>query len=122
MKKYKTLFDILLVILLGFLTVATIMPEVLSFMPNAVQMALFVIAFGLVALFLVFIWREKPQDEREAQNQQVASRAAYVVGCLVLIIALVYEAFTHTLDSFVPVALLAMIITKIIVQNIKNRA
>ncbi len=121
MKKYKIILDVVLIVLLSFLCIATIMPEVLAFMPNALQMALFVVAFGLVAIFLLFLWREKPQDEREAQNQHAASRAAYIVGCIILICALLFEAFAHTLDAFIPIALLGMIVVKLVVQNTKDR-
>lgn len=120
MRKPRLVFDIFLVCLLLLLSVATIAPGILDLMPNALQMALFVTAFVLVAIFLVFLWREKPEDERELVNQNVASRAAYVVGSLVLMVSLVVQGFQHNVDPTIPLSLLVMIATKLIVQNIRN--
>ena len=120
MKKSKLVFDIILSLLLLGLSVATIAPSILNLMPNALQMVLFVVAFVLVAIFLVFLWHEKPEDERELINQNIASRAAYIVGSLVLIVALVVQGFQHNVDPIIPIALFAMIVTKLIVQNLKD--
>ena len=69
---------------------------------------------------LVFLWREQPDDERELQNQALASRWAYLTGSVVLILALVIQSLKHDLDPAIPVALLAMIATKVIVQRNKD--
>lgn len=120
MKKSRVIFDVVLTLLLLGLSIATVVPSLLDLMPTALQMTLFVAAFGLVAIFLVFLWREKPQDERELVNQNIASRAAYIVGCLILITALVVQGFQHNVDPLVPIALFGMIFTKLLVQNLKD--
>lgn len=119
MKKYKQLFDI--VLLLGLLTIAlfAIAPKTFV-MPSSLQMIILAVVLGLIATFLVLFWREQPADEREMQNQALASRAAYTVGSLVLITALIIQSLHHNLDPAVPIALLAMIATKIIVQRTKD--
>lgn len=89
-------------------------------MPSSLQMLILATVLGLIATFLVLLWREKPDDEREMQNQALASRSAYVVGSLVLIAALIIQSFQHNLDPAVPIALLAMIATKVIIQRIKD--
>ena len=84
------------------------------------QMLILAAVLGLIATFLVLFWREQPDDEREMQNQALASRSAYTVGSLVLITALIIQSIDHNLDPAIPIALLAMIATKVIVQRTKD--
>ncbi len=119
MKKYKQLLDIILLLGLTIIAVFAIAPKTFV-MPSRLQMLIVALVLGLVAAFLVFLWREKPDDEREMQNQALASRSAYIVGSIVLIVGLLIQSLNHNLDSAIPVALLAMIATKIIVQRTKD--
>ncbi len=119
MKKYKQLLDIILLLGLATIAVLAIAPKTFV-MPSSLQMLILAIVLSLVATFLVLFWREQPDDEREMQNQALASRSAYTVGSLVLITALIIQGLNHNLDPAVPIALLAMIVTKIIVQRTKD--
>jgi cobalamin synthase len=119
MKKYKQLLDFILLIGLATIAIVAVAPEAFV-MPSSLQMLILATVLGLIATFLVLFWREQPNDEREMQNQALASRSAYTVGSLVLIVALVIQSVQHSLDPAVPIALLAMIATKIIVQRIKD--
>jgi FtsH-binding integral membrane protein len=119
MKKYKSLLDIVLLLGLGTIAFLAVAPEAVV-MPSALQMLLLAAVLVLISSFLVFLWREKPNDERELHNQALASRWAYLIGCVVLILALVIQGLKHDLDPFIPIALLAMIATKIIVQRNKD--
>jgi uncharacterized membrane protein YeaQ/YmgE (transglycosylase-associated protein family) len=116
MKKYKPLFEVLLFTSLVIISLLAIAPKTFV-MPNSVQMALMVVAIGLIGAFLTFVWRENPTDEREAHNQALASRVAYIVGAGVLIVALLIQGLAHNLDPAVPLALLAMLGTKLILQR-----
>jgi cobalamin synthase len=116
MKKYKQLLDVVLLLGLVIIALLAIAPKTIV-MPSALQMVILAVVLGLLATFLVFLWREQPNDEREMQNQALASRSAYMVGSLVLICALIVQSLRHSLDPAVPVALLAMIATKILVQR-----
>jgi cobalamin synthase len=119
MKKYKQLLDIIL--LLGLIVIALLAIAPKTFvMPTSLQMVILAIVLGLIATFLVLLWREQPDDEREMQNQATASRSAYIVGSLVLIAALIAQSLNHNLDAAIPIALLAMIATKIIIQRTKD--
>lgn len=119
MKKYKQLLDIIL--LLGLTTIALLAIAPKTFvMPTSLQMLILSVVLGLIATFLVLLWREQPDDEREMQNQALASRSAYIVGSIVLITALIIQSLSHNLDSAIPIALLAMIATKVIVQRSKD--
>lgn len=119
MKKYKQLLDIILLLGLAIIALLAIAPKTFV-MPSSLQMIILAIVLGLIATFLVLLWREQPEDEREMQNQALASRSAYIVGSLVLITALIMQSLKHDLDPAVPIALLAMIATKVIVQRTKD--
>ena len=120
MKKHSSLLDIVLLFGLGLISFLAISPEALG-MPSSMQMTILVAVLVLVATFLVFLWREKPVDEREAHNQAQASRLAYIIGSITLIIGLVVQSLDHEVDPVVPIALLAMIATKILVQRGKDQ-
>lgn len=113
MKVVKWAIDIALVLLLAFLSAMTILPKETA-MPDTVMMASYVITLALVAMFLAFIWRDRPADEREVELQARASRWAYLVGVAVLVAALVYQGFHHDVDAAIPVALLAMVSVKVL--------
>ncbi len=119
MKKYKSLLDIVLLIGLTAIALLAIAPKTFI-MPTSLQMLILATVLGLIAAFLVLLWREHPEDEREMQNQALASRSAYFVGALVLIAALIIQSLNHNLDAAIPVALLAMIATKVIIQRTKD--
>lgn len=120
MKKYKLVIDTLLLALLLLFSVLTAAPRFIV-MPNAVQMVLLVITTAIVGGFLALVWRENPNDEREAQNQYAASRTAYAVGCLVLIGTLVVQGIRHHIDPMIPIILLAMVSAKLIAQLIRDK-
>ena len=119
MKKFKPALDIVLLLTLATVSTLAIAPEAFV-MPTSIQMLILTIALALIATFLVLLWRENPSDEREADNQAIASRSAYVVGAIVLIIALVIQSLKHEIDAAIPIALLAMIATKVIIQRAKD--
>lgn len=116
MKKYKPALDVILLISLAIVSALAIAPETFV-MPTAIQMLILTVVIGLIATFLLLLWRENPSDEREADNQAIASRSAYIVGAIVLIVALLTQSLKHQIDSAIPIALLAMIATKVIIQR-----
>ena len=119
MKKYKAALDFILILSLTVVCALALAPK--SFvMPNSAQMLILTILLGFISAFLVLLWRENPRDEREAVNQASASRAAYVVGAVVLIIALIIQSLEHKIDPAVPLALLAMISTKVFIQRMMD--
>ncbi len=120
MKKYKLMLDGVLLVLLILLCLATIAPHTIV-MPNPLQMVLLLAVFGLISTFLVIVWKEKPDDEREAENQHFASRLAYLTGCVTLIVVMLAQGLSHHLDAAIPVTLLIMIVTKILAQQFKDR-
>lgn len=64
--------------------------------------------------FCVFVWREKSRDEREQLHKQIASRFAYLSGASILIMAIVIQSLSHTLDPWIVIGLIVMILAKIV--------
>lgn len=120
MKKYKPILDIILLVALAVLLAVTIAPKTLV-MTTDMQMLILAVALALLAGFVLMVWRERPEDEREMHNQVVASRYAYVVGTSILIIALTVGSLQHNLDPFIPTTLIAMIATKLIIQRVQDK-
>ncbi len=82
-------------------------------MPSMAHMAILaavVVAFGA---FAVFVLRERSGDEREEFHRMFAGRVAYLSGASVLIVAIVVESITESLDPWLVVALLAMVLAKV---------
>ena len=119
MKKYRTTLDVILLISLATVSALAIAPKTFV-MPTSAQMLILTVVLVFIAAFLVLLWRENPRDEREASNQSSASRSAYIVGAIVLIIALIIQSLKHQIDSAVPIALLAMIATKVFIQRLRD--
>lgn len=99
-----TLALVLLVNPFGFIMTSAYILTVLMLLGLAV------IAFG------TFVWRERFHDEREELHAMKAGRLSYFAGGVVLVVAIVVETVTHTLDIWLVVALAAMVITKLVVS------
>ncbi len=119
MKKYKPLLDIILLVGLGVIIFFAIAPNAIV-MSTSFQMIVLAAVLVLLAGFMVLLWREYPADEREAYNQTLASRFAYLAGALILIVALIIQSLNHDIDPVVPLALFGMIATKILIQRVKD--
>jgi hypothetical protein len=85
-------------------------------MPTMMHMAVLaavVIAFGV---FATYVLREASGDERENTHRMLASRAAYLTGGAVLLVAIIMQSLAESLDPWLVAALLAMILAKIIAR------
>ena len=65
-------------------------------------------------VFAVYFWREQPADEREAQHGLLVARASYFVVGFVLLLAIVAQCLHGPIDIWLPIALGAMVTTKLI--------
>ncbi len=86
-------------------------------MTSAVTLSLIMILAVAVIAFAVFIWREKPHDEREALYGLMAGRISYFIGGGVLVVAIIIQSIQHHLDLWLAITLGAMVITKLIVST-----
>ena len=85
-------------------------------MTSTLTLTLLMILAVTVIAFAVFIWREKPRDEREALHGLMAGRVSFYIGGGVLVIAIISQSIQHNLDQWLAVALGAMVIAKLIVS------
>lgn len=90
-------------------------------MPDAVGMALVVAILILLFIFVGFVWKEKPNDEREEQHSFVADRFAYLSGLCVAVVAIVWQSVRHELDIWLVAVAGVMLIAKIIARWYQER-
>lgn len=90
-------------------------------MPTNFQMTLAIILLVLVAIFCLFVWKEKPLDEREELHMHKASRYSFLAGAGVIVIGMVWQSKVYTgdfcqmygIDPWLAAALAAMMIAKL---------
>ncbi len=85
-------------------------------MPDMMVMYILAITLGAFALFASFILREDKSDEREEGHRALAGRNAFLVGSGLLTLGIVFQGYTHAVDPWLVVTLIAMILTKIVTR------
>lgn len=83
-------------------------------MPDSILSMLIV---GLIISFLTFaayLFREKSSDERETIHILTAGRISYLVGVGTLIVGIILQALKHEIDSWLVIALCAMVFSKLL--------
>jgi cobalamin synthase len=85
-------------------------------MTSALTLMLIMFFALAVIAFAIFLWREQPQDEREALHILMAGRISYLIGGGVLVLAIIVQVFQHHLDQWLAIVLAAMVLTKLIVS------
>lgn len=92
-------------------------------MPSTVEMMLPVL---LVVAFLTFsslFWKEKAQDEREANHITKAGRISFFTGSIILTVGVVVQSLRHNVDPWLVYSLVGMVLAKVasrIYSQIKN--
>jgi hypothetical protein len=82
-------------------------------MPNMLSMVLVAVVFVCFSIFISFVWKERPQDEREELHRTKAGRAAFLTGSIILALGVVVQSIAHVLDPWLVLALAGMIFAKI---------
>ncbi len=82
-------------------------------MPDVLIMCMLVVALILFGIFTSFILREKVLDERDATHRALAGRNSFLVGSAILMLAIIIQEYKESLDPWLVVVFIAMIITKI---------
>jgi len=67
----------------------------------------------LFGLFVLFAWKERPEDEREEMHVHSAGRVAYLLGGSTLVTGMVVQSFAHAIDPWLPGTLLVMVLGKL---------
>lgn len=110
MKAYvsEIIVAVLIVVFLGLLTAP------FGFMPS---MGLMVVLAGLavaVAVFGIFLLRERANDEREGLHRLIADRFAFLAGGGVLTLGVILQSLRHDLDPWLSGALASTVLVKVI--------
>jgi len=99
----------------------TLTDPFMYWMPSVTQMVALTVAAALVCVWAGFVIREGGGDERDVLLRSYAGRAAYLSGIAVLTLALIVQGVGHTIDPWVPVAIGAMILSKIVARMYADR-
>jgi uncharacterized membrane protein len=82
-------------------------------MPTMAHMTLLGLAVAVFGIFNIFVFAERPADEREELHTMHAGRWAFLMGGVVLLLGIVIQGLSDTLDPWLVWALLAMVFTKV---------
>ncbi|MEX0652082.1 MAG: hypothetical protein WD509_01750 [Candidatus Paceibacterota bacterium] len=105
--------EIILAGILIFLVVVLLNPFDV-FMNYMFVMTLAGFLIAVTAFFTGVIWRESEGDEREVLHQMLAGRIAFIVGTVVLVVGIVVQSITQSVDIWLVIALVSMVLIKII--------
>lgn len=86
-------------------------------MPDMLVMWMLATFLALFGIFASFILREKSVDERDNLHKYLAGRNAFLAGSGILILGIVVQGYTHTVDPWLVLALIGMVIVKIATRN-----
>lgn len=101
------LFTTILAVLLLALT-----DPFMVLMPTMAQMTALLLASVLLIVWAGLLMKETAVDERDVYHRMLADRNAYFAGVGMLTAALLVQGFAHSIDSWIPLALIVMILTK----------
>lgn len=109
-KKYLQI-GVVIVLTFFLLTLADLVP---FWMPMMGQMTALLIVAVLLAVWAGFVMQEKAHDEREVTLKMKSGRVAYLSGLGMLMVALVVQGFSHSIDPWIAVSLAVMVVTKLL--------
>ena len=111
--KNNSIQEIIISIVLVILLVLLLNP-LYFWMPNMMLMTIIVGLVLVFSMFVVFVWREQAQDEREELHKLKSGRIAFLAGASILMIGIVVEGLSHDIDIWLIIALSVMILSKVI--------
>ena len=82
-------------------------------MQDMMVMGMLVALLVLFGIFASFILKETIVDERDDVNRSLAGRNAFLGGSTVLMLGIGIQGYTHSIDPWLVIALIVMIIIKI---------
>jgi len=85
-------------------------------MPNMIHMVMLALTLVVFAFFAIFILREKVQDERDTAHRMLSGRVAFLTGSALLTIGIVVQSLKGTVDVWLVVVLVAMVLSKIVTR------
>ena len=94
------------------LSIAFLDPFMYHMTPSLTYILL-ALLFLISLLYALFIWRERPQDEREHAHRAFSGMIAYLTGVAVLVTGIIYQVlYIHSVDTFLVATLAGMTIAK----------
>ena len=109
--KNNTLNESVVAVILVVLAVFLLNPLNL-WMPGMTVMAIMGGVLVAFALFASFVLREDVHDEREGVHRMYAGRTAFLAGALVIMLGLSVQSYKDTVDPWLVVALVSMVLAK----------
>jgi hypothetical protein len=82
-------------------------------MPAVLHDTLIGVFITAFLIFIAFVLREKPKDEREMFHVLKSGRAAYLAGLIVLMTGIVFQTINHQTDPWLVAGTGIMVLTKI---------
>jgi archaellum biogenesis protein FlaJ (TadC family) len=105
------------------MSIAVLVVLALLIHPYWMPMGLIVVCIALLALLVfglgVFVWRERPQDEREYQVIAQTGRSAYLVGAAILALGVAVQTLQHKVDIWLVFSLAGMVLAKVAASSSK---
>ncbi|MEK7148751.1 MAG: hypothetical protein AAB770_02425 [Patescibacteria group bacterium] len=83
------------------------------YMPNMMVLWMLAAALVLFGIFASFILREEMFDERDDAHRTLAGRNAFIAGSATLILAIMIQGYHESVDAWLVVTLIVMIVAKI---------
>ncbi|MSR71237.1 MAG: hypothetical protein EXS50_00995 [Candidatus Taylorbacteria bacterium] len=113
--KNKTLKEIIVPLALIVLSVLLLNPFHF-WMPDMMIVCVLAVVLVLFAIFASLILKERAFDERDDMNRSLAGRNAFLAGSVILMLAIVVQEYSHSIDPWLVIALVVMIIVKIVTR------
>jgi len=85
-------------------------------MPDMMVVGMLAVTLGLFGVFATFILRERMRDERDELHRTLAGRNAFLAGAGVLILGVVVQGYSHSVDPWLVIALITMIVVKFLTR------
>lgn len=104
--------EILVAVLLVLIAILLLNPFHF-WMPNMVTVAILLCFLVLAAIFASFVLRETKTDERDLIHRSLAGRNAYLFGSAILILAILIQGYQHSVDPWLVMTLLVMVVAKV---------
>lgn len=106
-----------IILTICIVVVAVLLLNPFSFwMPNMLVMCMLASILALFGVFAGLVLREKSKDERDDIHKGLAGRNAFLAGSVVLILGIFIQGLSHTIDAWLILALIAMIIAKVVTR------
>jgi hypothetical protein len=90
-------------------------------MPDMLLMAMLTFTLVTFSAFATFVLRESVGDEREVLHRMLAGRVAFLTGSFLLTVGIVVQALNHSVDYWLVVALVGMVLSKLMARIYSDR-